>query len=56
MHAEFSVHFPASLLDPSSLADPSAVARIERQTVASLRYYLLSVLPWMVWMVTATLI
>jgi len=56
MHTEFSVYFPASLFDPSSLADPSTVALIGRQTVASFRYYLLSVLPWMVWMVTATLI
>jgi hypothetical protein len=56
MHTEFSVYFPASLFDPLSLADSSAVARIGRQTVASLRCYLLSVLPWMVWMLTATLI
>jgi len=56
MHTEFSLYFPISFFDPSSLAVPYAVALIGRQTVSSLRCYLLSVLPWMVWLVIATLI
>jgi uncharacterized membrane protein YecN with MAPEG domain len=56
MHTGFSVYFLASLFDASSLADTSTVARIGRQTVASFGCYLLSVLRWMVWMFTATLI